>query len=248
MPTSMRAILFDFGGTLDFPRHWLDRFVAHYRAAGICISRSQLEPAFDAATRCAYSAGTRLWEFGLSDLIGYLLAIQFERLDDAGSLESRNLLRVASGPAHSCDLRTQIRDAFVAESVTGFAISRPLLTFLAARFRIGVVSNFYGNLERILAEAELSSAIDTVADSGRLGFYKPDSRLFGVALANLGVSADRAVMVGDSLAKDCVPAHAMGMRTVWLRHGESSRESCPGVVDFTIDRLEGLRECTWLRS
>jgi FMN phosphatase YigB (HAD superfamily) len=55
-------------------------------------------------------------------------------------------------------------------------------------------------------------------------------------------------MVGDSIAKDCVPAHAMGMRTVWLRHSENAGQAHSDAVDFTIDRLQGLTEYTWLKS
>jgi FMN phosphatase YigB (HAD superfamily) len=244
----MRAILFDFGGTLDFPRHWLDRFLAHYRAAGVPISRAQLEPAFDAATRCAYSAGSTVREFGLTALIEYLLEHQFANLRKRGLLPVLNSVMGGNGANGSLDLMKQIRDAFVAESYNGLAVSRALLTSLAPRFRIGVVSNFYGNLTRILAEADLSHAVHAVADSGTIGFYKPDTRLFTAALTRLGVRPGETLMVGDSIAKDCVPAHTMGMRAVWLRHSENAGQAHSDAVDFTIDRLQGLTELTWLKS
>jgi hypothetical protein len=41
---TITALLFDFGGTLDGPAHWLDRFLASYRNAGIDISRADLDP------------------------------------------------------------------------------------------------------------------------------------------------------------------------------------------------------------
>ncbi|MBV8774050.1 MAG: HAD family hydrolase [Deltaproteobacteria bacterium] len=244
----MRAILFDFGGTLDFPRHWLDRFLAHYRAAGILISREELEPAFDAATKYAYSAGSTVREFGLTALIQYLLEHQFVNLRKRGLLPAPNSITANSGTTGSLELMTQIRDAFVAESSNGLAVSRPLLMSLAPRFRLGVVSNFYGNLTRILAEADLSHAVHAVADSGTIGFYKPDTRLFTAALTKLGMRPEETVMVGDSIAKDCVPAHAMGMRTVWLRHSENAGQVHSDAVDFTLNRLQGLTEYTWLKS
>jgi putative hydrolase of the HAD superfamily len=110
------------------------------------------------------------------------------------------------------------------------------------------VSNFYGNLDRVLAEADLARAVAVTADSGLLGFYKPDPRIFATSLSQLGVHPQDAVMVGDSIRKDCAPARALGMTTVWLRHREfnglESASSEP--VDFTIDSLEELIDFGWL--
>ncbi len=64
---SIRAILFDFGGTLDQPVHWLDRFLALYRACDIEIDRDQLEPAFTAATKAAYCATATMRHVGLDE-------------------------------------------------------------------------------------------------------------------------------------------------------------------------------------
>jgi putative hydrolase of the HAD superfamily len=245
----MRAILFDFGGTLDFPRHWLDRFVDHYRAAGVDISRVELDPAFRAATRSAYTAGTKLQEYGLSALVDFLIGLQFETLRQ-GSAACRYFPELMRSGSIVRELTARIRDGFVAESARGFACSRPLLASLAERFKIAVVSNFYGNLECVLSEAGLASSVRVVTDSSQVGFYKPDIRIFATALANLGVAPRQAVMVGDSIDKDCAPAHAMGLATVWLRHREFRARAVRAVdpVDFTIDRLEELNNLTWLKD
>jgi FMN phosphatase YigB (HAD superfamily) len=245
---AMRAILFDFGGTLDFPRHWLDRFVAHYQAAGIDIERAELDSAFSSATRKAYVGSAMLRDYSLLQLVGFLIELQFENLGVRGGAAPRRLFAEASSGRRIDELKMQIRDSFVAESALGFAISRPLLVSFARRLKIGVVSNFYGNLDRVIAEADLARSITVIADSGRLGFYKPDPRIFAAALAQLGVHPHDAVMVGDSIRKDCAPARAMGMATVWLRHRElSGREAAPSdPVDFTIDSLEELKDFEWL--
>ena len=245
---AMRAILFDFGGTLDFPRHWLDRFVAHYQAAGIPIERDEFDGAFSAATRKAYLCGTTLQEYSLLRLVGFLVELQFEELGAsraAAPSESRAML----GSDWRCaELKQQIRDSFVAESEAGFATSRPLLRALAQRLKIGVVSNFYGNLDRVLNEADLAPSIDVIADSARLGLHKPDPRIFAAALAQLGVAPHETVMVGDSLDKDCAPARAMGMTAVWLRHRDFSGDQTTAAqwADFTIDGLGGLKDFKWL--
>jgi len=243
----MRAILFDFGGTLDFPRHWLDRFVAHYQAAGIMIERAELDRAFRTATRKAYASSAMLRNYSLSQLVDFLVELQFENLRSSGTGARRRLLAEACSDHGLTELKMQIRDSFVTESAVGFAISRPLLASLAKRFKIAVVSNFYGNLDHVLAEADLARSVTLIADSGLLGFYKPDPRIFAASLAQLDVHPHDTVMVGDSINKDCAPAQAMGLTTIWLRHREfSGPEAAPHLVDFTIESLEELKDFGWL--
>jgi hypothetical protein len=58
---SRRAILFDFGGTLDGPSHWHDRFLARYRASGLGLSRDELDSAyFLRNSSCTVTAGVYL--------------------------------------------------------------------------------------------------------------------------------------------------------------------------------------------
>jgi HAD superfamily hydrolase (TIGR01509 family) len=243
----MRAIFFDFGGTLDFPRHWLDRFVTHYQAAGLEIDRTELDRAFSLATQEAYGCSAVLRNYSLSQLVGFLVELQFKYLAGHSAAAVHDLL--AHGSAEGItNARTQIRDAFVAESMVGLGASRPLLASLARNVKIAVVSNFYGNLDRVIAEADLARAVTATADSGLLGFYKPDPRIFTASLAQLEVQPHHAVMVGDSISKDCAPAHALGMTTVWLRHREFNGHRAPSLPapDFTIDQLDELKDFGWL--
>lgn len=241
----MRALLFDFGGTLDYPRHWLDRFLAHYREAGIAIERAELDPAFDAATRTAYRAGIRLRECGMAELVAYLVGLQFDHLRAHGPSGIRGALSHEAHDKHGLGMGGRITRAFVAESREGLAYSRRVLAELAPRFRLGLVSNFYGNLDRIVVESELSRYISAITDSGRLGVYKPDPAIFAAALDQIGSRPDETAVIGDSLGKDCAPARRLGMRTVWLRHREFAHLSCDGLADFTIDSLAELKDLKW---
>jgi HAD superfamily hydrolase (TIGR01549 family) len=236
----MRALLFDFGGTLDCPRHWLDRFVGHYNAAGLKVSRAELDPAFTAATLAGYRAGRSIWNYSLHELIELLVNNQFrflrERKVKGGSFSEApmELTRIA-------EIEARIRSAFVEESAQGLGESRALIAVLAQEFSIGVVSNFYGNLERVLRDAGFGRHLTAIADSGRLGIYKPDDGIYEAALAMLGVEARATVMVGDSLDKDCAPARRLGIRTVWLRHADVIAHE-PAAADFTIATLAELQE------
>lgn len=240
----MRAVLFDFGGTLDCPRHWLDRFLAHYHAAGLWLTRAELNPAFDAATRTAYRSTAALRDCPLSDLLPFLVSRQLEFLRDVESARVPRFAVELRAPGIMAELTSGISAAFVRQSITGLARSRAVLAGLGGHLKIGVVSNFYGNLTRILRDAGLAELIAVIADSGRLGIYKPDPGIYRAALAMLAVPATEAIMVGDSLDKDCAPARGLGMRTVWLRHHEASPadSEARNHADFTITALEELNE------
>jgi putative hydrolase of the HAD superfamily len=222
--------------------------VAHYQAAGIDLKRAELEDAFSIATRNAYVRSAMLRDYSLLQLVRFLIDLQFGILMESAAAAPRGLLAEVSAGRNIEAVKSQIVDAFVAESEAGLAISRTLLRWLTPHLKIGVVSNFYGNLDRVLAEAGLAHSIAMIADSGRLGLYKPDPRIFRASLAQLGVLPDEAVMVGDSLTKDCMPARAMGMVAVCLRHCEfSGHAAVPSdSAHFTIDGLEELKDFGWL--
>src|ERR1700683_861035 len=239
---AITALLFDFGGTLDGPAHWLDRLLAGFRAAGIEISRPELDPAFDDATRISYGATRVVSRFGLTDLVRFLVGHQFEYARKSGPAAVRKLLndRAAAGRHR---LVEQVTKTFVSETAAGLAHSREAIGPLKSRFKLGIVSNFYGNLDRILEEAKLDRFFAAVADSSRLGIFKPEPGIFEAALKKMRCAPESVAMIGDSLAKDCAPAHTLRMRPVWLctepRHDEDSFSA--GVTIRSIDEVAQIQ-------
>ena len=240
---AMRAVLFDFGGTLDCPRHWLDRFLTHYQAAGLKLGRTELAPAFEAATHTAYGATASLLNYNLRQLIPYLVGLQLTFLGAEEKTKRPDLSKALRSPSAIDRVQRWISEGFIGETEAGLARSRQVVAPMAENLSIGVVSNFYGNLKWVLADAGFDGMISAIADSGRLGIYKPEAGIFEAALAMIGVRAAEAMMVGDSLEKDCAPARRLGMRTVWLRHREARAPGdLAGVADFTITALAELKE------
>lgn len=242
------ALLFDFGGTLDGPAHWLDRFLGQYRAAGLRLSRAGLDPAFQHATRIAYRAGRPIRHFLLRDLVRFLVGQQSDYLLHEGSPPIRQrFAALDSGGRHR--LVEQITEAFAAETFGGLERSRRVLERLRPHFQIAVVSNFYGNLDRILAEARMATLVDAAIDSTCVGVFKPEPGIFEAALAALGVKADASAMIGDSLDKDCAPARRLGLTTVWYHppgaNGVPPGRAARGHADFMISSLEEIAEIAW---
>ena len=241
------ALLFDFGGTLDGPLHWLDRFLAQYRAAGIEISRDELDHAFDHATAAGYRAAKVVQRFGMMELVRFLVGNQTEFLAHRGAEPVRGALNALDARARHRVVE-QITGGFVKVTKEGLDANRNVLRELARRFRIGVVSNFYGNLDRILDESGMVKLIDTVADSARIGSFKPEPRIFETAIHALKVKPTAAAMVGDSLGKDCAPARRLGLKTVWYRSQTSvhpAGDADASVADFTISSLGELSGIQW---
>jgi FMN phosphatase YigB (HAD superfamily) len=238
------ALLLDFGGTLDGPLHWLDRFLAQYRAAGIDLTREELDGAFEHATQAGYRAGGVIRRFGMVDLIRFLVGNQLEFLVHEGPqrLRARFSSLDAKGRHRTVE---QIAGGFIGATRTGLDANREILRALKRRFRIGVVSNFYGNLDRILEEAGMTKMIDSITDSGRVGVFKPQPGIFAAALRGLRVTPPAAAMVGDSLDKDCVPAHQLGLKTVWYQAGGLGDGRHCASADFTIASLGELENIRW---
>ena len=60
---------------------------------------------------------------------------------------------------------------------------------------------------------------DVIVSSAEEGVAKPDPRIFNIALTRAGCTPEQAVMIGDRIDNDIVPAKQMGMKTVWIRQG-----------------------------
>ena len=243
---NINAILFDFGGTLDGQLHWLDRFLAHYRSAGVEISRAELDPAFDAATRIGYRATKILSRFGLTDLVRFLIGHQVEYLLKSGPTTVRAVLE-EGGAKGRHRIVEAIMTSFVSQTMAGLEHSREVMAALDGRFKLGVVSNFYGNLDRVLADARLERHFAAVVDSSRVGIFKPEPGIYLDALKKMRAAPAETAMVGDSLSNDCAPAKALGMRTVWLRadSNHALAENADALADVTIQSIDEVARIAW---
>jgi FMN phosphatase YigB (HAD superfamily) len=177
-------------------------------------------------------------------LVRFLVGSQVEFLTHAGPqrLRDRFVSSDAKGRHRTVE---QVTAGFVGATREGLDANRGILKALKQRFRIGVVSNFYGNLERILKEAGMAKMIDSITDSSEVGIFKPQPGIFEAALRGLGVPPAAAAMVGDSPDKDCVPAHRLGLTTVWYRAGGSGDGRHCASADYTIASLGELESIRW---
>lgn len=117
----------------------------------------------------------------------------------------------------------------------------PALLRLAPVFRLGLITNGAPKIQRLKLEGSgLAGYFDPVVISGDLGVGKPDPAIFRYALEKAGVTAESALMVGNSLHHDVAGALAVGLRAIWVnREGESCPpEIRPDLIVTTLDELE----------
>lgn len=88
---------------------------------------------------------------------------------------------------------------------------------------LGIVSNSTGTVEGELAELGIcqtgpgeGTEVGTVIDSAVVGVEKPDPRIFGLALQQLGINRDGVLHIGDTIRFDVDGARAAGIRPVHL--------------------------------
>jgi putative hydrolase of the HAD superfamily len=87
-----------------------------------------------------------------------------------------------------------------------------LRAFRGVGGRVAIVSNSEGMLDALFAELGILDHFDVVIDSAKVGFEKPDPRIFEHALGHFGARPDEALHLGDMYATDVVGARAAGIR------------------------------------
>jgi putative hydrolase of the HAD superfamily len=118
--------------------------------------------------------------------------------------------------------------------------NRRWLASLRTDYRLGVISNNFGNTKGWCDDYALSPLLDVIVDSTVVGIKKPDGGIFRAALSELGVSADEAIYVGDTYLDDMVGAKSVGMWTAWLVGDQTDTCQESSAADFGLSRLQDL--------
>ena len=219
------AVLLDFGGTLDADGiPWKARARRLFHEARLAVPAGEFDPAFHAADDALVGTIPR--------------TLAFEATVEA---LFHGLVR-GLGLSQAAPIAVRLAQQFIAESRAHLEANLSVLERLAERHRLGIVSNFYGNLAKVCADTGIERYFDALIDSTCVGHRKPEPAIFHRALDALGARPESAVFVGDSLERDMAGARGVLMRHVWLTPGESSNPSprgcCPD--DRVIHSLRDL--------
>ena len=102
---------------------------------------------------------------------------------------------------------------------------------LAQKYPLTIISNGFKEVQYYkFAHSGLEDYFTHILISEEVGINKPQRGIFDIALARNGVSADEAVMIGDSYTSDIAGAQAAGIDQIWL-HESPSAESPAATPD-----------------
>ncbi|MBI4208202.1 MAG: HAD family hydrolase [Deltaproteobacteria bacterium] len=211
--SNIQCLLLDYGGTLDSDGEtWLRRFFRLYQEEGFDIPLEKFEKAFYASDD-ALNKSQKIQNAGLLETLKLQVHGVFK------NLKIRERKR-----------RQRIIENFFIDSVRQIQRNLPLLKRLASRYRLGIISNFYGNLETILEEQGLKPLLDLWLDSTQAGLMKPEPAFFQKAIDHWRGKPSQILMVGDSPNRDMQGAKGVGMPHVWLCNADNLKKDpcCSG--------------------
>ena len=121
--------------------------------------------------------------------------------------------------------------------------TKMILEALSKKYKLGVIANQSLGTKERLDNWNIGKYFDVVVASAEAGCAKPDLKIFNLALEQAGCKPNDAVMIGDRLDNDIVPAKQIGMKTVWVRQGFAKYQIICNESeqpDFIIDSISDI--------
>ena len=111
---------------------------------------------------------------------------------------------------------------------------------MAQKYPLTIVSNGFREVQYYkFAHSGLQSCFTHLLVSDEIGINKPQPGIFQIALEKNGITADEAIMIGDSYSSDIAGAKAAGIDQIWLHQGDTN-ETATFIVPQLADVLNIL--------
>lgn len=223
----IQGIIFDYGGTIDTnSRHWSEVLWEAYEAFGIPVSKADFREAYVYGERTLAREPLVKPEHNFHDVLRIKTRLQINYLVGKGKFTSQE--------ADARHYASDIADSCYRYVLKVLERTRPVVRILSERYRLVLVSNFYGNIQTILKDFGLSAFFSDVIESSVVGVRKPDPAIYRLGVEAMGFPADRILVVGDSFSKDVIPAKKVGCKVAWLKGAgwgdEVADDSLPELV------------------
>ena len=112
-----------------------------------------------------------------------------------------------------------------------------------AGYPMVLVSNFYGNINQVLKDAEIDGYFKDVIESAVVGVRKPNPAIFALGVCALNLPASQVLVVGDTYGKDIIPAHKLGCHTLWIKGLQwEEKQVDESIPDGIIRKLSEMEE------
>lgn len=220
-----KGIIFDFGGTLDTNGvHWSVKFLETYKKFGLKFTTEQYNNAYVKADeelkRISYS-------------IKEYKALLYEQT----RLHLMYINPIGYGKSELENIASKINNEIYEDVENCLKKSIKAFEILKKDYKLGIVSNFYGNLERICEDIGFAKYIDVMIDSQVVGIEKPHPGIFSLALEKLKVKPENTFVIGDSYERDIVPSKILGCKTIWLKNRSFRESENTESADYIVNNL-----------
>lgn len=223
--TDIKGIIFDYGGTLDTnSRHWSAVLWSKYEEYHVPIGKADFREAYVYGERTLARIPLVKSEDNFHDVLRIKTKLQMEYLIEQGKLELTDAMEYAVKIADSCYQYV----------LNVLEKTCPVVQSLSRKYKLVLVSNFYGNIRSVLKDFELDDFFSDVVESSVVGVRKPDPAIYRLGVEVLKLPAENVLVVGDSFSKDMVPAKTVGCKVAWLKgegwENEEIDESLPDII------------------
>ena len=174
-----------------------------------------------------------LWGERFFDVIEDSNRDAFRTLYECEILSLRETLRpLVQGDSDACGYVADLEDYWCSAPIHDDAVE-----FLA---NIDLPTCCVSNADSVplmKAIEECGLRFDAVITSEDARCYKPDPRIFRLAVETLGVDPDRVIHIGDSLHSDVGGAAKLGITTTWVRRDQRIHDVGDCKPNYTIASL-----------
>lgn len=230
----IKGIIFDYGGTIDTnSMHWAEVLWGKYEEFKVSVSKDDFREAYVHGERTLAVNPLVKPEHDFHDVLSIKTKIQIDYLAKNGKLNCT-----------SDELNTyakQIADGCYDYVLDILKTTRKVVEDLSKKYKLVLVSNFYGNINTILEDFALAQFFSEVIESSVVGVRKPDPAIYALGVQAMGYAAGNVLVVGDSFSKDVVPAKKVGCKVAWLEGkgwgGEEIDRALPDVIITDLAEL-----------
>lgn len=118
--------------------------------------------------------------------------------------------------------------------------TKEILPYLAAKYKLYVISNgFYDVQLTKVINSGISRYIAKVFTSDRIGYAKPDKRIYEYAVTSINAHKVDCLMIGDDIKNDIIGAQNANIDQVFFNPEDSE---CNAKPTYEIKKLVDLKE------
>lgn len=199
--TSVKAVIFDFDGTLDGNGlNWTDRIYQQFNAGGLYLDYVKVLQAAEKAKNMLHSDKNSR-ELNYTKTIEIFIYWIIRYMD----IVIENYLDVLVQP-------------FIESTRKTVSKIKVTLAKLAKIYPLAIISNSFGNCHGWCSELGIAEYFKFIIDSGLVEVRKPDLKIFALALKEFGLKAFECIYIGDNFNYDIVTSMQTGMKAVWINN------------------------------